>query len=1018
MCILFRMIDDVIRAWMESCSLGLILGLTAVPLLVSPVQAQPSVDSVVPHNVQAGNGSVSLVATLGVDNLPPDQVQPASFDIGTLSGLNILRNGTEVSGDFDFPTDYAEGTYDVTITFPSPRGELVSTLTDGFSVGAVSTSTGLVFKTDDSYPGYTLFSTMGQSMTYLVDHAGNVAHTWNSVYNPNLSVYLQDDGSILRPAKSGGVGVVEQIDKEGNLVWSWSPSDSSLDLHHDIEPLPNGNLLMIAYSLKTEAEAIAAGRRPSSLSDSELWSECIIEVKPGAANGGETVWEWCVWDHLVQDYDPGKPESGVVANYPERVDLNYAINGNADWLHANGIDYNADLDQIVISLRNIGEIWIIDHSTSVAEAAGRSGGNAGRGGDLLYRWGNPQVYGAGGAGDQQLFGQHDAQWIDSNYPGGGNILVFNNGQGRTGGNYSSVDEIVLPLSGYNYTLSPGSAWGPAKATWSYADPTPSDLYASRISGAQRLPNGNTLICDGPAGEFFEVTTYGEMVWDYLNIYPGSTPGGESFETFRAIRFPLDATPMVALGLSSASYADLSYPIVDTGLTTFYDNGVEISAPVEGGAFYGQDAHFNGHQPAYTLSDDGLSVYDRVTGLTWTQSPDLDDDGVIDINDKLTFAQAQAYADTTLNHQGFAGYSDWRLPSMKELYSLMNFTGIDISGGSTAGATPFIDTNYFEFGYGDTAAGERNIDAQFWSSNAYVGSVFVNQAAAFGLNLADGRIKGYPTDGPVVKVNYVYFVRGNSSYGSNDLADNGDGTITDHATGLMWSQDDSGTGLNWEEALTWVEQMNEQVYLGYSNWRLPNAKELQSIIDYTRSPETTSSAAIDPVFNVTGIINEAGKADYPAFWSNTTHLDWTSTPGTKGVYIVFGRAMGYMNSAWIDVHGAGAQRSDPKAGNPAEYPTGQGPQGDAIRIYNYARPLRDDNGRGDAGCPDGNDVIISGYTYASWETVDCSGKTTITAGPDVIISPVADVTYSATDSITLSSGFNVSNQASFRALIAN
>jgi hypothetical protein len=410
----------------------------------------------------------------------------------------------------------------------------------------------------------------------------------------------------------------------------------------------------------------------------------------------------------------------------------------------------------------------------------------------------------------------------------------------------------------------------------------------------------------------------------------------------------------------------SYVVVDTGQNACYDDYNAIACPQSGEAFYGQDAQHDGNQPSYTLSADGLTVYDDVIGLTWTQSPDLDGDGDIDVDDKLTFAEAETYADTTLNVQNYGGYDDWRLPSMKELYSLMNFTGTDPMGPGSPDPTPFIDTAYFDFGYGDESAGERLIDAQFWSSNIYVGTVFDGQQATFGLNLADGRIKGYPSagGGPLDKLNYVYFVRGNPDYGVNDFVDNGDGTVTDAATGLMWSQDDSGpqinpenptggtgprSGLNWEDALAWVEQKNAENYLGHSDWRLPNAKEMQSIVDYARAPDATGSASIDPVFNITQITNEEGEADYPWFWTSTTHVRADGS-GQAGVYVCFGRAIGYTNGQWMDVHGAGAQRSDMKNSDTFDDPAmvyvedgyyrSGAPQGDSIRSYNYVRLVRD------------------------------------------------------------------------------
>jgi len=394
------------------------------------------------------------------------------------------------------------------------------------------------------------------------------------------------------------------------------------------------------------------------------------------------------------------------------------------------------------------------------------------------------------------------------------------------------------------------------------------------------------------------------------------------------------------------------PIVDTGQNRCYDATRAITCPAGGAAFYGQDAQHAGNQPSYTLGGDGLTVYDNVTGLTWTRSPDLDGDGDIDVDDKLSFAEALTYADDRLNPAGFGGYNDWRLPSMKELYSLMDFRGGDPDPLSSSAATPFIDTDYFDFAYGDMAGGERIIDAQFWSSNAYVGTVFGNRPATFGLNLADGRIKGYPSDsdGAFTKLNYVYFVRGNPAYGINDFRDNGDGTITDRATGLMWSKSDSGddegggaeAGKTWEDALAWVQQQNESNYLGHGDWRLPNAKELQSIVDYSRAPDVTGSAAIDPVFSISRITNEGGQVDYPWFWTNTTHARADGS-GAAAAYVCFGRCLGYMFGSWLDVHGAGAQRSDPKAGDPADWPHGRGPQGDAIRIFNYVRLVRDAEG---------------------------------------------------------------------------
>ena len=440
---------------------------------------------------------------------------------------------------------------------------------------------------------------------------------------------------------------------------------------------------------------------------------------------------------------------------------------------------------------------------------------------------------------------------------------------------------------------------------------------------------------------------------------------------------LGAGTLLATGLAGISLrAAQSYTVVDTGQTRCYDNRSEIAPPKRGQPFYGQDAQFQGHSPSYTLAPDGLTVRDNNTGLTWQRSPDTDGDGSPTRRDKLTLAQAQALP-AKLNAARFGGFDDWRLPSIKELYSLFDARGTDPSGPmnlDTSRLTPFIDTHFFKFAYGDPATGERVIDSQYASSTKYVGKGARGFDKLFGVNFADGRIKGYDLfmpGGRLEKTFFVLCVRGNPSYGKNDFHDNGDGTVTDRATALTWSKADSGRGMNWQDALAWVQQKNAERFLGHDDWRLPSVKELQSIVDYTRSPDTSHSPAIDPVFNCTTITNEARQIDYPFYWSATTHNGFLG--GSAAMYVAFGRAAGWMSPRglaggppnrrgsfgpgpggppgagpqganagdyhYVDVHGAGAQRSDPKAGDPAMFPHGRGPQGDVIRIYNYVRLVR-------------------------------------------------------------------------------
>src|SRR5262249_12499960 len=316
-----------------------------------------------------------------------------------------------------------------------------------------------------------------------------------------------------------------------------------------------GDARMSAWDRKPGEEAIAAGRRKESVG-THLLPDSIVEIKKTGKTTGEVVWEWHLWDHLVQEHDPAKSNHGKIAEHPELVDINFTgedvvgaiaakkggldkLKGigyfggpmgkgrNPDWTHFNAVAYNPELDQIVISVHAFSEIWVIDHSTTTAEAAGHKGGRSGKGGDLLYRWGNPRAYRAGTAKDQKLFAQHSAHWIPKGLPGAGNLLVFNNGGRRPDGNYSSVDELVPPVDAKgNYAREPGKAYGPAEPVWNYNAPKKADFFSMLISGAQRLPTGHTLICSGVNGTVFEVTPDKQMVWKYVNPSKGGFgPGG-------------------------------------------------------------------------------------------------------------------------------------------------------------------------------------------------------------------------------------------------------------------------------------------------------------------------------------------------------------------------------------------------------------------------------------------------------------------------------------------------------------
>ena len=371
----------------------------------------------------------------------------------------------------------------------------------------------------NAFEGYTLYNNNGSHTTYLIDMEGSIAHSWQSSYSVANTVYLLENGSILRTSHDpnaqffGGAvgGIVQEINWEGDVVWQYTYSNYYHCLHHDIKQLPNGNVIMIAWERKSASEAVQAG----SSSYQEIWPLHIIEVQPTGAYTGDIVWEWHLWNHLIQDHDPTKDNYGVIADHPELVDINCQGDNidppGGDWIHANGIDYNSELDQIVFSSHFLNEVYIIDHSTTTEEASSHSGGNAGMGGDILFRWGNPQNYNRGNSSDKMFYVIHNAHWIPEGLEGEGNIMVFNNGQGRPGGNYSSVDVIEPPIENtYNYSIETGMAFGPEELSWTYATP----VYSNHLSGAQRLPNGNTLVIMGTSGYFVEINEDDEIVWSY------------------------------------------------------------------------------------------------------------------------------------------------------------------------------------------------------------------------------------------------------------------------------------------------------------------------------------------------------------------------------------------------------------------------------------------------------------------------------------------------------------------------
>ncbi len=431
---------------------------------------------------------------------------------------------------------------------------------------------GTLVNTAEAYNGYTLFTV--DKSTYLINNCGQVINEWISENNSGKSVYILPDGSLLRAEHienedvpiPGIGGKVTIRDWNNNLTWQYDFSDLKITQHHDVFPLPNGNILILIAERKTLNEATLAGRDPSILVEDQLYNEKILEIQPVGTNDIKIIWEWNFWDHLIQDFDNTKNNFGDVLNNPQLLDVNYLglSVGKANWLHVNSIQYNSDLDQIIISARQLNEFYIIDHSTTTAEASLHTGGLRGKGGDFLYRWGNPISYRAGEPEDQKFFGQHFPHWIPDEFNDGGKIIIFNNGFKRSA-NYSSVD-ILSPTQTIdgNYTIPIGKKIGPEDFDWTYIDPIdPNSFYSKILSSAQRLANGNTLICEGTKGHFFEIDDNDNTVWEYISplgnngpLSQGEAPAVKS--VFRAYKYSVDYEAFNGKNLSPDNPIELDF----------------------------------------------------------------------------------------------------------------------------------------------------------------------------------------------------------------------------------------------------------------------------------------------------------------------------------------------------------------------------------------------------------------------------------------------------------------------------
>ncbi|MCP4345205.1 MAG: DUF1566 domain-containing protein [Desulfobacterales bacterium] len=586
---------------------------------------------------------------------------------------------------------------------------------------------------------------------------------------------------------------------------------------------------------------------------------------------GQTLWEWSSFDHLD------------TTRFPGALSTTETHSGALDWSHSNALFYTEDEDTLLLSVRSQSWVVKIDHKTgNIIWIMGDSSGI-----DPAYKYNDKFLTLAAGTWTAN---QHAPMVTES-----GEILIFDN-RNESGGSVSMSRAVKFAIDEAAMT---------ATQTWEAVAPK----YAASLGDADELSNGNVLMCAGGPSSFGPDSDSAAYLVEVSPDASAETLWSISLENsvYRTERMSWDSF------LNSSSTADnggdetTSYVVVDTGQTKCYGNsGATVACPGQGDEFYGQDGTYEGVQPAYQDNGNG-TVTDLNTGLIWQQEP----------SDNMDWKDAFEYAENL----DVGGYTDWRVPTIKELYSLAMFYGNMFKN------IPYIDTDYFNI--------TDTMNGRIWSANEYVGTTMRNDDSAFGFNFGDGRIKSYPFGkNSSTGACSVLCVRGGSKYGENDFVDNADGTVTDRATGLMWMKADSGTTMKWQPALEYAENLE---YAGYSDWRLPNSKELHSIADYSKAPDANDPSAVGPAIDESFFeLTE----DESWFWTGTTLTD-----NGHGIYICFGQAFGYSNETGdftMNVHGAGAQRSDPKTGEPEDYPEGLGTenQNDQIRIYNYVRCVRD------------------------------------------------------------------------------
>ena len=411
-------------------------------------------------------------------------------------------------------------------------------------LGSAQTTAGLLYHDENVSDGYTLFTPLKNNETYLINNCGEKINQWTFTEIPGATCYLLPNGNLMRAGQNN----IETRDWNNNIVWTYATTANGIMQHHDIHPLPNGNVLCVVTDTYSLAAITALGRNPA-ITGANLKLDKLVELHPTGLNTATIVWEWKFKDHLIQDFDATKLNFGVVGDHSELLDVNYSNGNTVDYIHVNGIDYNATLDQIIISGRHLNEIYIIDHSTTTAQAAGHTGGTSNHGGDFLWRWGNPEVYKQGTVADKKLFLQHCSQWVENGYLDEGKITVFNNGAPASNQTFTSIVMLQPEIVGGVYTKS-ANKFNPVTYDWSWNGSILGvTVFEDKQCGMHALPNGNMIIAETSQGRVSEITKAGNVLWSYKNptgpIVSGSPTIYSQFSSvpvgdngfFRAEKYP-------------------------------------------------------------------------------------------------------------------------------------------------------------------------------------------------------------------------------------------------------------------------------------------------------------------------------------------------------------------------------------------------------------------------------------------------------------------------------------------------